>query len=107
MTLKSLIQKRPRHAPGFVRQQLRFDAMDPGRLLQSFDHVRQQLKFDFVRVRNTASVRHKQIADHSLAAFIHEEAVTENAAALDGSVSRKDFGVDIAQNHLRRSVVVP
>ena len=35
---------------GFVHQQLRFDAMDAGGLLQSFDHMRQQPGFHFVRI---------------------------------------------------------
>ncbi len=107
ITLKSLIQKRPRDAPRFVRQQLRFDPVDPGRLLESFDHVGQQLEFDLARIWNTGAVRHEQIADHSLAAFIHEEAVAEDAATFDGGVSGKDFRVYIPQDHLRRSVIVP
>ena len=38
MALESLIEERPRDASGFVRQQLSFDAMNSGRLLQGLDH---------------------------------------------------------------------
>jgi hypothetical protein len=67
----------------------------------------QQLDFDFASVRKAAPVHYKKVADHSLAAFIHKEAVTKDAPAFDGRISRKDFRVHIAQNHFRRSVVVP
>src|SRR5271155_4576919 len=81
--------------------------MDSRRLLQSFDHMRQQLNFNLVRVRQPVAVGDEKIADHSLAAFVNEKAVTEDAAALDGCISWKDLRVDIAQDHLRRSVVIP
>src|ERR1700722_8906870 len=107
MALESLIEERPRDASGFVRQQLSFDTVNSRRLLQGLDHVRQQLYFDFASVWNAAAVGDEKIADHSLTSFIYEKAVAKNAAAIDGSISRKNFRVDIAQNHLGRSVVVP
>src|SRR5580704_14930328 len=107
MALEALIEKRPRNASRIVGEQLRLDPMDAGGLLQRLDYMREQLYFDFVRVRNPAAVRDIKIADHSLAAFIHKEAVTENAPAINGGVSGQDFSVDIAQDHLRRPVVIP
>src|ERR1700728_1194776 len=101
MTLKSLIEKRPGNAPRFMREQLRFHTMNPWRLLQRFNYVSEQLEFDLARIRKTPSVHDKQIADHSLAAFIHEEAVAKNFTAFNGCISGKDLRVNIAQDHLR------
>src|ERR1700677_3176963 len=69
--------------------------------------MREQLDFNLVRVRQAAAVRHKQIANYSLAAFIDEKRITENAAALNGSVAWKNLRVHVTQNHLRRSAVIP
>src|ERR1700685_555293 len=100
MTLESLIEKRPRYTSRFVREQLRFHAMNSGRLLQGLDDMRQQFDFYLASVGKASAVRHEKIADHSFAAFIHEKAVAEDAAALDGGVSGKDFRVNVAQDHL-------
>src|SRR5580700_5251443 len=69
--------------------------------------MRQQLDFHFARVGETSAVSHEKIAHHALAAFIHEKAVAEYAAAFDCGVSGKNFRVDVAQDHLRRPVVIP
>src|ERR1017187_5995575 len=69
--------------------------------------MRQQLQFHLTRVGKTVAVGHEQISDHALTAFIQKEGVAENAAALDGGVAGKNFRVDIAQDHLGRSAVVP
>src|SRR5271168_554674 len=107
MPLESLVKKRPGYAPRLIGQQLRFHAVNSRGLLQRLDHVSQQLNFDLARVRKAASVHYKKITDHSLAAFVNEKAVAEDAPAFYGRISRQDFRVDIAQDHLRRSVVVP
>src|SRR5579872_238851 len=107
MALKTLIEEWSSNAACFMCQQLSFDAMNAGRLLQSFDYVSQQPDFDFVGVGKTLAVGDVEIADDSFAAFIDEESVAEDAAAFDGGVTGKDFGIDVAQNHFRRTAVIP
>src|SRR5580704_13110142 len=107
MALESLIQKRPRHAACLMRQQLRLDAVNSGRLLQRLDHVREQFQLYLARVRKPPAVRHKKITNHSLAAFVDKKAVAENAAAVDGSIPWKNFRINVAQDHLCGAAVVP
>jgi hypothetical protein len=92
-----------------VHQQLRFNAMDARGILQRLDHVRQQAIFKFrggVRVARLGGP-HVQVADHTLVTFVDEKRVAADAAAEDGSVTWQDLGIDVAQDHLRRSPVVP
>ena len=92
-----------------MNQQLRFDAVDAGRLLQGFDHMDQQPAFDLLRAGSaiSISVSHEQIADHSFITFIDEKGVAEDLAPVDGSVAGQDLGIDVAQDHLCRAGVVP
>src|SRR5260370_24237184 len=73
MALKSLVEKRPSDAPCLVGEQLAFYPVDSSRLLQSLDHMRQQLKFDLTRVCKTAAACDENIAHNTLAAPISEE----------------------------------
>src|ERR1700722_1085450 len=107
MTLKSRFQKRTGDGAGVMSQQLCFNAMDAGRLLQGFDDVSQQAQFHGTRIGKAAAVRDKEIADHSLAAFIDEKRIAEDFPAVNGGIAGKDFRIDVAQNHLRRAAVVP
>jgi len=107
MALESLIEKRPGYTSGFVRQQLGFDAMNAGRLLQSLDHMGQQPDLYIASICGAPAVRDEKIADYPLAALINEKAVPENKAAFDRGVTGKDFRIDVAQNHFRRAGVVP
>ena len=54
-----------------------------------------------------AARRNEQVADHALAALVDEERVADDAAALDRGIAGQDFGVDVAQDHLRRTAIVP
>src|SRR2546430_11465899 len=65
VTMKSLLQERPRHDSGFVQQQLRFDAMNPWRLLQSLNHVHEQPRLNLLWVWQSCAVRHEQIPNRS------------------------------------------
>src|SRR5258708_28573223 len=111
MPAEALLQKRTRDFSGVVRQQLRLDAMDAGRLLQGFDDVREQSFFDLVAVRAATSVADRvadeEIADNALILLIDKEGVAEDAAPLDGGIAREDFGVHVPEDHLRRGGVVP
>ena len=107
MTAESLRHEGARDFAGLVRQQLRLDAVNAGRLLQRFDHVGQQPLFDFAAVQAASAIVHKQVADHALALFVDKKGVTANTAALDGRVTGKDLGVHVTQNHLRRAGIIP
>jgi len=99
--LKARLDKWTRYYFRVMGQQLGFDAMDAGRLLERLDDVGQKVQFHFSRVWQSRTVRNVQIADHALASFIDEKGVAEDATAIDRSVSRQDLGIDIAENHLR------
>ena len=79
-------------------QQLCFDAVNAWGLLQRLNDVLGHLRFDAVRVHATR--RHEQIANHTFGAFIDEEGVADDVAALDGGIAGKDFGIDVAENHV-------
>ena len=74
--------------------------MDARRLLKRLNDVRQKTPFDVVHIVTPRSIGHKQIANDSLTAFINEERVTKNLAALHRCVTGQDFCVHVAQNHL-------
>ena len=90
---------------------LGFDSVNAWRLLQGFDDVREQSLFDLVAVRTATSVADRvadeEIADNALILLIDKEGVAEDAAPLDGSIAREDFGVHVPEDHLRRGGVVP
>src|SRR3954470_8759972 len=107
MPLKPGFDERSGYDIRLMRQQLRFNAMNPGRLLQGFDDVGQQLQLDLTRIRQASAIGDVQVADHSLAAFVYEEGIAENTPAIDCGITRKDFGIDIAEDHLRGTGIVP
>ena len=98
-----------------MRQQLRLDTMDAGRLLQGFDDVREQALFDLVAVGTTGSVASrvadrvadKEVADNALILLIDKEGVAENAAPLDGGIAGENLRVHVAEDHLSRGGIVP
>ena len=93
MPAETLLQKWPDRLTGFVRQQLRLDAMDTRGLLQRLNDVSEQALFNLVPVWSSASVADKQIANHSFTLLINKKGVPENIAALDGSIAGQDFRV--------------
>src|SRR5437764_7614872 len=107
MPAESLGQKRLRGCSGFMRQQLRFNAVYSRRLLQGFDHVGQQSAFDFLAIRAVIARADEQIADHALAALVDKERITEDFAAGDGRVTGQEFCVHVTEDHFRRTAVVP
>ena len=69
-----------------MRQQLRFDPMNAGRLLQRLDNVVHHLQLN--RVRIVAARRNEQVSDHAFAALVDEEGIAHDAAAFDRRVAR-------------------
>ena len=53
------------------------------------------------------NVADEQVSDDAFILLVNEERVTEDAAALQGSVSGEDLGVHVAQDHLGGAGVVP
>ena len=84
MAAKALIDEGSRNLSGFVHQQLGLNAMYAGRLLQGFDHVREQARFNLGSVGSAAAIRDKEITDDTLAALIHKERIAVDSAAIDG-----------------------
>src|SRR5581483_6297516 len=80
MTLETGFEERPRNHVRLVREQLRLDAVNSGRLLQRLDDVRQQTDFDLTGVRQPVAVHDVEIANNSLAAFIDEKRIAEDAS---------------------------
>ena len=50
MPLKALLDKGAGHHAGLMHQQLRFDPMDPRRLLQGLNHMQKQSRFHVVGI---------------------------------------------------------
>src|ERR1035441_475119 len=100
MAAEALLQKRTRDFTRMMRQQLRFHAMDAGRLLQRFDDVSKQAFFNLVTVGTTGSIADKKIADHSLALLVNKKRVSEDASPLDGGIAGKDLRIHVTQDHL-------
>ncbi len=69
--------------------------------------MQQQPRFHFVRIGQTSPIGHEQVANYTLAAFVNEECVADDAAALDGGITRQNLGIHVAQDHLGRTAVVP
>jgi hypothetical protein len=107
MPAKSLVQKRARQRPCLMYQQLSFDPVDSRRLLQGLDNVREQARLHDVRLGKALAIGDKQISNHPLAAFIHKKGVAKNAAAIHGGVTRQDLRIEIAEDHVRRTAIVP
>src|SRR5580658_3609692 len=107
MTAETLLHKGLRDDSGFVHEQLRFDAMNSWGLLQSFDHMGEQPRFHLVGIGQAPAVRNKKISNNTLAAFVNKERIAENSSAIDGRITRQNLGVDVAQNHVGGSAVIP
>ena len=92
-----------------MHEQLGFNTMHTGRLLQSFDDVGDQAILDGVLslAVGEAFFGNEEIANHSLAAFIDKEGISVQAPALDGGITGKDAGIDVAEDHVRRRRIVP
>src|SRR6185369_661272 len=89
-----------------MQQQLRFDAMDAGRLLQSVDDVGEQFVLDLAAPCSGCAFD-EDVADHALGSFINKEEIAKHLSALDGGVSRQDLCIDVTQDHLGRTAIVP
>src|SRR5690348_2379428 len=63
--------------------------------------------FDFMGIRSARTVCNEEISDDSFIPLVYEEGVSENLSAVDRSITRQDFGVDISKDHFRRAAVVP
>jgi len=100
VAVKPLLGEGPHYDAGFVDQKLRFHPMNPGRLLQSLNHVHQQPGLNFVRVRQASAIGDKEVSNHPFASLINEKRISHDSPALDGSVARQNFGVHVSQNHL-------
>src|SRR5438309_2591853 len=67
----------------------------------------QQVDFDLASVGQASSIRDVEVADDSLAAFVHEKRITKHATTVHGCVARQDLCVYVAKDHFRRTGVVP
>src|SRR5262249_17323820 len=102
-----LLLKWTHHFSRLMRQQLGFDTLNSRRLLEGLDDMGKQFLFDFVSIGSATPIPDKQVADHSLALFVNEKRVAENVATLDRGITGQNFGVEVAENHFRRTGVVP
>ena len=81
--------------------------MNSGRLLQCLNHVQQQTGLHFMRIRQPSRTGDEKIAYHAFAAFVDEKGVAHDSSPLDRGVAWQYLGIDVTQNHLRRTGVVP
>ena len=80
--------------------------MDARRLLQGLYYVDRQEPLDRVILQADTAIG-KQVANHALAALVHEEGVAADASIFDRGVAWQDFGIDIAQDHIGGRTVIP
>ena len=95
---------------GAVRsqQQLRFDAVHPGRMLQQLDHMFEQRALDIRSRLWIGCGRHgKNVANQGLFILVNTKDVTTDAAILDGDVARQETGVEVLQQQIGRSLKIP
>src|SRR6478735_8767378 len=90
-----------------MRQQLRFNAVNARRLLQGFDHVRQQAALDLLATAAIIARTNEKISDHSFTALVNKERIAEDFTARNRGVAGQEFRVHVTENHLRRTAVVP
>ena len=103
---ETLCQKRRAQHTGFMRQKLRFNALNSRRLLQRADHMHRQPVLHSIALEANGIVSIK-IADDALAAFIHKERVPAYAPVFHCGIPGKNLGIDIPENHLGGGPVVP
>src|ERR1039458_2913217 len=88
MPAETLCDEGLRDNSSFVHEQLRFDAMDARRLLEGFDHMREQSRFSFGRIRHAPAISDKKIANYPFAALVNKKRVAEDLSAIDSCVTR-------------------
>src|SRR4030095_6395488 len=69
--------------------------------------MHQKAAFHFMAFGGAAAVGHKQVADDSFAALVDEEGVAEDAPTLYSGVARQNLGVDVAEDHVGGTGVIP
>src|ERR1700730_8233678 len=80
--------------------------MDAGRLLKGLNYMDGQQALDCIILQPDALVG-KQVSNYAFAALIDKEGVSTHTSILHRGVTRKDFGINVAKDHLRRRTVVP
>ena len=91
-----------------TQQQLRFDAVDPGRMLQQLDHMFEQTALDIRSRLGVGRGRHgKNVADQGLFILVNTKDVTADTAILDGNIARQETGVEVLQQQVGRSLKIP
>src|SRR5438067_9723807 len=80
--------------------------MDARRLLQSLNGVGQQAKPYFGILLGVVEA-HEQITDHALSSLVNKKGIAGHAPILQSNVSRQNLGVDVAQDHVGGTLIVP
>src|SRR5258708_7488573 len=101
MTMEPLLRKRSRYGAAQVHQQLGFNALDAGGLLQGLNHMSEQAFFYLQGTLAAAAIGHIEVANHSLAAFIDKKRIPRDSSALHCRVARENFAINVAQDHRR------
>src|SRR5262249_37640283 len=107
MSRETLLLKRLCRSARLVRQQLRFDTMNTRRLLQCFDHVREQAVLDVLAIVAVATFADEKISDYALVVLVNEKRIPEDPPTRDRGVPRQKLRVHVPEDHLSRGAVVP
>ena len=67
----------------------------------------QQVDFDLAGVREASAVCDIEVADNSLAAFVHKKRIAKDTPTIHCGVTWQDFCVNVAKDHFRGTGVVP
>jgi hypothetical protein len=105
---EAFVQKWCDKVTGGMDEELGFDTMETGRLLERADGVAEQLEFDTVAtVTSGVGVFDVQVTDDALGSLIDEKAVAVDESALNGGEAGEDSGVGVTKNHVGRGAVIP
>src|ERR1700734_1799588 len=95
-------------SPMRTQQQLRFNALDPGRMLQQLDHVLEQMALDIRSRLGIGRGRHgKNVAHQGFFILVNTEYVTADTAVLYGDVAGQKTGVQVLQQEVGGGLKIP
>ena len=91
---------------GVVEEELGFDALDVGRMLEELEKLVEEGLCDREGLRGVA-VGGKSVADYGFLAFVDAEGEAADAAAVEGDKAGEDAGVEILEEEFGGALVVP
>ena len=91
-----------------TQQQLRFNAVHAGRMLQQLDHMFEQPALNVRgQLRIAGGWDCKNISNQRLFALVHAKHVPADPAVFNGHIARQEAGIEVLQQEVGGSVKIP